>query len=54
VIATADGRYNYNGQPYRSLTMVARVITNSRWSGPVFFGLKDYAAKTPIKKGGTK
>jgi len=54
VIATADGQYNYNGQPYRSLSMVARLITSSRWSGPVFFGLKDYAAKSPAKKGGSK
>jgi hypothetical protein len=54
VIAMADGQYNYNGQPYRSLSMVARLITSSRWSGPVFFGLKDYAAKSPAKKGGAK
>jgi hypothetical protein len=54
VTATADGQYNYNGQPYRSLSMVARVITSSRWSGPVFFGLKDYAAKSLTKKGGAK
>jgi hypothetical protein len=54
VIAMADGQYNYNGQPYRSLSMIARLITSSRWSGPVFFGLKDYAAKSPAKKGGAK
>lgn len=54
VIAMADGQYNYNGQPYRSLSMIAREITSSRWSGPVFFGLKDYAAKSSAKKGGTK
>ena len=54
VIAMADGQYNYNGQPYRSLSMIAREITSSRWSGPVFFGLKDYAAKSSAKKGGSK
>ena len=30
----------YRGQCYRSLSAVARVITGSRWSGPLFFGLK--------------
>ena len=54
VIAMADGQYNYNGQPYRSLSMIARLITSSRWSGPVFFGLKDDAAKPSSKKGGAK
>jgi len=54
VIATADGQYEFEGRPYRSLSMIAREITSSRWSGPVFFGLKDYAAKSPAKKGGSK
>ena len=54
VIATADGQYEFEGRPYRSLSMIAREITSSRWSGPVFFGLKDYAAKTSAKKGGSK
>ena len=54
VIATADGQYEFKGRPYRSLSMIAREITSSRWSGPVFFGLKDYAAKSPAKKGGSK
>ena len=54
VIATADGQYEFEGRPYRSLSMIAREITSSRWSGPVFFGLKDYAAKSTAKKGGSK
>ena len=28
------------GRRYRSLSEVARVITGSRWSGPLFFGLR--------------
>jgi DUF2924 family protein len=28
------------GKRYRSLSEVARVITGSHWSGPLFFGLK--------------
>jgi len=45
VTASADGQFEFEGRPYRSLSMIAREITGSRWSGPVFFGLKDYAAK---------
>jgi len=30
----------FHGKQYRSLSEVARVITGSRWSGPLFFGLK--------------
>ncbi len=35
-----DGRFEYQGRPYKSLTAVARAITGSNYSGPVFFGLK--------------
>lgn len=30
----------YEGQIYKSLSEVARLITGTRWSGPAFFGLK--------------
>ncbi len=40
VVATADGQYDYEGRSYRSLSMIAREITGTRWSGPLFFGLK--------------
>jgi hypothetical protein len=30
----------YRGERYRSLSEVARLITDTRWSGPRFFGLK--------------
>jgi len=32
--------YEYNGQTYRSLSVIAREITGTRWSGPAFFGLR--------------
>jgi hypothetical protein len=32
--------YEYQGQVHRSLTEVAKVITGTKWSGPVFFGYK--------------
>src|SRR6266481_8760109 len=30
----------FRGKRYRSLSHVARIITGSQWSGPLFFGLK--------------
>ena len=33
----------YRNRPYKSLSEVARTITGARWSGPLFFGLKDRA-----------
>jgi hypothetical protein len=39
VVVREDG-VSFRGQHYRSLSAVARHITGSRWSGPLFFGLK--------------
>jgi Protein of unknown function (DUF2924) len=33
----------FRGKRYGSLSEIARVITGSRWSGPLFFGLKSAA-----------
>lgn len=53
VTATADGQYDYEGRMYQSLSMIAREITGTRWSGPLFFGLKAPATlKTSTKNGG--
>ena len=43
VTVLADG-FEYRGQRYRSLSVIARTITGVRWSGPRFFGLKREAA----------
>lgn len=32
--------YQYRGAHYESLSEIARLITGTRWSGPLFFGLK--------------
>ncbi len=39
VTVLADG-FEYDGARYNSLSEIARLITGTRWSGPVFFGLK--------------
>lgn len=38
----AEG-FVYQGQRYRSLSAIALAITGTRWSGPVFFGIKKTA-----------
>ena len=40
VTVVADG-FEYRGQRYRSLSVIARTITGTQWSGPAFFGLRD-------------
>ena len=39
VTVTADGLFEYEGRHFSSLTALARHITGSHWSGPLFFGL---------------
>jgi hypothetical protein len=34
------GGYEYKGARYKSLSEIARLITGTRWSGPLFFGIK--------------
>jgi len=55
VVATADGQYEFQGRTFASLSMIAREITGTRWSGPLFFGLKPSAnPKSSAKKGGRR
>ena len=39
VTVVADG-FQWQGAHYASLSRIARAITGTRWSGPLFFGLK--------------
>ena len=39
VTVLEDG-FEYRDRRYRSLSVIARAITGTRWSGPLFFGLK--------------
>ena len=39
VMVLEDG-FSWQGTRYRSLTAIARQITGTAWSGPLFFGLK--------------
>ncbi len=42
VIVGEDG-FDYRGARYASLSRIAREITGTRWSGPLFFGLRKTA-----------
>ena len=39
VLVTEDG-FQWNGKTWASLSVIAREMTGTRWSGPRFFGLK--------------
>lgn len=55
VVVQADGTFLHGGQPYTSLSQLAREITGTRWSGPVFFGLKtNVPPKKSARKGGRR
>lgn len=54
VAVAQDGQYEFQGRRYPSLSMIAREITGTRWSGPLFFGVKVPAgakAKAPRRPG---
>ena len=52
VAVAQDGQYEFEGRRYPSLSMIAREITGTRWSGPLFFGLKGPAKPKNQKKQG--
>jgi hypothetical protein len=39
-VTVLEDRVLFRGERHRSLSEVTRKITGSRWSGPLFFGLK--------------
>ena len=42
-VTVLDNDVVYRGRRYKSLSEVARAITGTHWSGPLFFGLKHRA-----------
>jgi hypothetical protein len=41
-VTVGEAGFEYNGEHYKSLSAIARLITGTRWSGPLFFGLKGH------------
>ena len=39
-VLVLDDGFSWQGTDYRSLSAIARTITGTAWSGPLFFGLK--------------
>jgi len=39
-VTVADNGFIWDGMTHRSLSVIARPITGTAWSGPAFFGLK--------------
>jgi hypothetical protein len=40
-VTVVESGFEYEGERYTSLSVIARKITGTRWSGPLFFGLRD-------------
>jgi hypothetical protein len=39
-VTVLDDGFEYQSRRYSSLSVIARAITGTQWSGPLFFGLK--------------
>jgi len=42
--------YEYQGARYQNLSEIARLITGTRWSGPLFFGIKNEQGGSTLKE----
>jgi hypothetical protein len=40
-VTVLEEGFDYRGERHASLSVIARLITGTRWSGPLFFGLRD-------------
>jgi hypothetical protein len=40
-VTVIEQGFEYEGERYKSLSVIARKITGTRWSGPAFFGVKE-------------
>jgi hypothetical protein len=46
-VLVVDRGFDYRSKRYKSLSEIARQITGTRWSGPLFFGLKQPRNERP-------
>ena len=47
-VLVLDDGFSWQGKHYRSLSAIARKITGTAWSGPLFFGLKTNRSARPL------
>jgi len=45
-VQVLDDGFSWQGTHYRSLSAIARKITGTAWSGPLFFGLRSNRSGT--------
>jgi hypothetical protein len=50
LVNVENNGYEYQGARYQSLSEIARLITGSRWSGPLFFGIKSEHSNSKSKE----
>jgi Protein of unknown function (DUF2924) len=48
-VLAREGGFEYEGQHYRSLTVIAEQITGVHWSGPRFFGVAKRARASSLR-----
>ena len=48
-VTALENGFIYRGTRYESLSVIAREITKTRWSGPAFFGLKGDPPKAIVQ-----
>jgi hypothetical protein len=51
LVSVETSGYEYQGARYQSLSEIARLITGTRWSGPLFFGIKSEQSSSKSKEG---
>lgn len=44
-VTVCEDGFEYGAERYKSLSQIARKITGTRWSGPLFFGLRQNGKK---------
>jgi hypothetical protein len=47
-VTVLENGYEYAGKRYPTLSQIARLITGTRWSGPLFFGLRGKHVKEDL------
>jgi Protein of unknown function (DUF2924) len=50
LVTVRPNGYEYKSSRYQSLSEIARLITGTRWSGPLFFGIKNKQSGTRTKE----
>ena len=50
LVSVQPNGYEYKGGQYKSLSQIARLITGTRWSGPLFFGINGNRDGSAVKE----